>query len=62
MYAFQIELAEKYNYLSDKFKAAYEWLRTQPLAELAPGGLSRVRRGNGKRSALHHHGTGNGTL
>lgn len=38
MYAFQIELAEKYNYLSDKFKAAYEWLRTQPLAELAPGG------------------------
>ena len=37
MYAFQIELAVKYNYLNDKFKAAYEWLRTRPLAELAPG-------------------------
>ena len=36
MYAFQIELAEKYNYLSDKFKAAYDWLRTQHLAEPSP--------------------------
>ncbi len=37
MYASVITLAEKYNYLDDKFKAAYAWLRDTDIAALAEG-------------------------
>ena len=37
MYATTIALAEKYNYLDDKFKAAYAWLRDTDIAALSAG-------------------------
>jgi len=32
-----ITVAEKYNYLEEKFTKAYEWLRTTDIAALQPG-------------------------
>ena len=37
MFFTNIKLAEKYNYLNEKFLAAYEWLRNNDLKTLEPG-------------------------
>jgi len=37
MFFTNIKLAEKYNYLNEKFLAAYDWLRNNDLKALEPG-------------------------
>ena len=37
MYATRLALSEKYNYLEDKFKAAYKWLAETDVCSLSAG-------------------------
>ena len=37
MYATRLTLSEKYNYLEDKFKAAYKWLAETDICALDDG-------------------------